>query len=171
MHFNVCTWRPICYAILANVHVVPRLSSVEFTEWSLYCNVYTYSGFGLPFTLPLCVLSQLVCYAHVQLLSLQVVSVSLQGRPQRGRSEGQGSTPSSFVPLQPTGVGSRGVRDRGGGDMLPSPASSSSRDPWSQASEMLHAMKLVDKNMHWEDKGSEVRVHQLSYVHLCTSIA
>ena len=56
------------------------------------------------------------------------------------------------------GGGGRGTRERGGGDALPSPASSSARDPWSQTSEMLHAVKLVDKNMHWEDKGLEVRV-------------
>ena len=41
--------------------------------------------------------------------------------------------------------------------MLPSPASAVARDPWSQTHEMLHAVKLVDKNMHWEDKGLEVR--------------
>jgi hypothetical protein len=87
-----------------------------------------------------------------------------KGRPQRARSEGQGSTPSSFVPLQPTGGGGRGLRDRGGGDILPSPASAVARDPWSQTHEMLHAVKLVDKNMHWEDKGLEYLMEQSDFL-------
>ena len=83
-----------------------------------------------------------------------------KGRNQR-RQDGASSGPSNYTPLQP-GMrgGARG--DTGGGHSRGS-ADHSVFLP--QASEMTHSIKMVDRHMHWEDKG--VDVSRIIYV-LCS---
>lgn len=82
-----------------------------------------------------------------------------QSKPheERGRNhrkqDGITSSPSSYTPLQPGMRG--GGRGEGGGGHPRSTATEHSVFH-SQTNEMTHALKLIDRNLHWEDKGMEV---------------
>jgi len=63
------------------------------------------------------------------------------------------SSPSSYTPLQP------GMRGSGRGEGGGSHARNTTSDHsvfHSQTNEMTHALKLLDRNLHWEDKAVEV---------------
>ena len=79
------------------------------------------------------------------------------GRNHR-KQDGVTSSPSSYTPLQP-GMRGSGGREGGGGH-----ARSTTSDHsvfHSQTNEMTHALKLIDRNLHWEDKAVEVGGHYL----------
>lgn len=68
------------------------------------------------------------------------------------RQENMSSSPSSYIPLQPGMRG--GVRgDSGSGHSRSTAEHSVFLSP---SSEMTHSIKLIDKNMHWEDRGVDV---------------
>ena len=75
-----------------------------------------------------------------------------KGRSQR-RQENVSSGPSNFTPLQP-GMRGGGRGEPGGGHSRVSAADHSVF--LSQTSEMSHSVKLIDRNLHWEEKGSDV---------------
>ena len=80
-----------------------------------------------------------------------------KGRSSR-RQENMSSGPSNYTPLQP-GVGGgrgggRGGDVGGGGGHIRGAADHSMF--LSQSSEMSHSIKLVDRHMHWDDKGMDV---------------
>lgn len=66
-------------------------------------------------------------------------------RSGRSRFEGVSSSPSSYIPLQP------GPRSREGGS-----GAGRSEHFLSQGPEMNHPVKLVDRSLHWEEKGLDV---------------
>ncbi len=74
------------------------------------------------------------------------------GRNHR-KQDGMTSSPSSYTPLQP---GMRGG-GRGEGGVAHARSSTTEHSVFhSQTNEMTHALKLIDRNLHWEDKGMEV---------------
>ena len=75
-----------------------------------------------------------------------------RGRGHR-KQDGITSSPSSYTPLQP---GMRGGGRGEGGGMHPRNTAAEHSVFHSQTNEMAHALKLIDRNQHWEDKGMEV---------------
>ena len=86
------------------------------------------------------------------------VSQVLKPHDERGRNhrkqEGVTSSPSSYTPLQPGMRGGGRGGDVGGGHLRNVAAEHSMFH--SQSNEMTHSLKLIDRNLHWEDKGMEV---------------
>ena len=74
-----------------------------------------------------------------------------KGRNQR-RQENTTSSPSSYIPLQP------GIRGGARGESSGGHSRTSTDHSvfLNQASEMNHSVKVIDKNLHWEDKGMDV---------------
>lgn len=89
--------------------------------------------------------------AHPQSVP-QVLKARDEGksRSQR-RGESMSSGPSNYTPLQPGMRG--GTRDTGGGH---SRTSADHSVFLAQTNEMNHSVKLIDRNLHWEDKGTDV---------------
>lgn len=73
-----------------------------------------------------------------------------KSRNQR-RGDNMSSGPSNFTPLQPGMRG--GARETDGGH---SRTSANHSVFLSQTSEMSHSIKLIDRNLHWDDKGTDV---------------
>lgn len=75
-----------------------------------------------------------------------------KGRNQR-RQDSASSGPSNYTPLQP-GVrgGARGGETGGGHSRIAADHSVF----LSQMSEMNHSVKLIDRSLHWDDKGTDV---------------
>lgn len=86
------------------------------------------------------------------------ISQALKPHDERGRNhrkqEGVTSSPSSYTPLQPGMRGGGRGGDGGGGHLRNTAAEHSVFH--SQTNEMTHALKLIDRNLHWEDKGMDV---------------
>lgn len=71
-------------------------------------------------------------------------------RPARSRSEGISSSPSNYTPLQPSS------RTRGGGTDSTNTAPNRSDHFLSSGNEMIHPIKIIDRGLHWEEKGMDV---------------
>ncbi len=87
---------------------------------------------------------------HVQSIP-QVLKPHDEGKSRnQRRQDNMSSSPSSYTPLQPgTRGGARG--ENSGGHMR------TMGDHFAQSSEMNHCIKMINRNLHWDDKGEDVR--------------
>lgn len=82
------------------------------------------------------------------------------GRNQR-RQDNMSSGPSNYTPLQP------GVRGGGRGGEAGGGHSRTSADHsvfLAQTNEMNHPVKLIDRNLHWDDKGADYMLEQSDFL-------